>query len=136
MQTVLSELGADVSVILRSAGLPQDLFSKPEASVRLEEVDRLLTHCKRETARDDIGFRVGELSSAAVIGIVGLVSVNCDTVREAWKTIADGLKTSDTLGHVTFSAFGGKRMSAMNWSRATSRTPNTSRIARSPPSST
>jgi AraC-like DNA-binding protein len=108
MAKVLSDLGADVASILRAAGLPQDLFSKPDASVRLEEVDRLLTQCKKETGRDDIGFRVGELSSAAVIGIVGLVSVNCDTVREAWKTIAVGLKTSDTLGLVTFSASSGE----------------------------
>ncbi len=108
LEGVLSELGVEVAAILSRAGLPQDLFLQPDASVRLEELDRLVTLCRTLSARDDIGFLVGERSAAAVIGIAGLVSLNCDTVREAWQTIAVGLKTSDTLGLVTFSASGGE----------------------------
>ena len=104
--TVLSDFGADAAAILARAGLPHDLLSTPDATVRLKEIDRLLTLCERQTGLDDIGFRVGELGGAAVIGLAGMVSLNCDTVREAWQTIAIGLKTTDTLGLVTLSALG------------------------------
>ena len=103
---VLSGLGVDAATILRRAALPHDLLSNPEATLRREELDRLLTLCAQQTGRDDIGFRVGELGGAAVIGLAGMVSLNCDTVREAWETVAVGLKTTDTLGLVTFSAMG------------------------------
>jgi len=106
LASVLSDQGLDAAAILRRAGLPHDLFATPDASVRLDQIDRLLMLCKQQTGLDDIGFRVGELGGAAVIGLAGMVSLNCDTVREAWQTIALGLKTSDTLGFVTLATRG------------------------------
>ncbi len=102
MESVLKDLGADPVEALRDAGLPFDLFARPDASVRLEEIDRLVMCCERLTGCDDFGFRVGERNGAATIGIAGLVSINCETVREAWQTVAIGLKTTDTLGSVVF----------------------------------
>ena len=105
---LMIEFGLDRAECLRAADLPANLFDRPETAVRLSEIDRLLVYCERAAGCDDLGLRIGERKGAASIGIAGLVSINCATIREAWRTVMVGLKTTDTLGAVTLSLSGGR----------------------------
>jgi AraC-like DNA-binding protein len=103
---LMTELGLDRAECLTAAGLPLNLFDRSETTVRLSDVDRLVLHCEKAAGCDDLGFQIGSRQGAASIGVAGLVSINCATVREAWRTIVIGLKTTDTLGAVTLSISG------------------------------
>jgi AraC-like DNA-binding protein len=107
LREVLIALGADPAQVLVSAGMDPGLFSDPERAVAFGELDRLLTECLKTTQCEDVGLRVGEIGGAEVIGLAGLVSLNCATVREGMRTIVDGLKTTNTGGAVILDEVGG-----------------------------
>ena len=52
------------------------------------------------TGCGDIGLHVGVLQGISAAGLVGLVSMNARTVREALEAIISGLKTTDSGGAV------------------------------------
>jgi AraC-like DNA-binding protein len=101
LRDVALSLDANLHDILREVQMDPDLFSDPERIVPFAQADRLLTECLRATGYEDFGLRSGTIGGAAVTGLVGLVSLNCPTVREGLRTIAEGLKTSNTGGAVT-----------------------------------
>jgi len=103
---LMTELGLDQAECLLAADLPLDLVDRPETALRLADVDRLFQHCEKTAGCDDLGFRIGSRQGAATIGVAGLVSINCATIREAWRTVMIGLKTTSTLGAVTLSVAG------------------------------
>jgi len=97
---VLRSLGADPAQILVSAGLEPCLFDSPEKSILYADLDRLLSGAMRATGCRDLGLRVGVLQGIAAAGLVGLVSMNSPTVREALDAIIAGVKTTDGGGSV------------------------------------
>jgi AraC-like DNA-binding protein len=94
VEEVLRSLGADPSKILKAAGLDPHLFSNLDRLVLYSDADRLLTHAISATGCEDFGLRVGMRADATVIGLAGLVSMNCRTVGEAWRTVVEGLRAS------------------------------------------
>jgi len=107
LRDVLVDLGADPAEVLLSAGMDRGTFSDPERAVAFGELDRLVTESLKATQCEDIGFRVGASGGVALVGLAGLVSLNCETVREGLRTIADGLKTTNTGGAVILDEVGG-----------------------------
>ncbi len=63
-------------------------------------MDRLLSEAIRATGCRDLGLHVGVLQGIDAAGLVGLVSMNCLTVRDALGAIIAGLKTTDSGGAV------------------------------------
>jgi AraC-like DNA-binding protein len=107
LRDVLIALGADPAQVLLGAGMDPGLFSDPERTVAFGELDMLLTECLKTTQCEDLGLRVGAIGGAVVVGLAGLVSLNCETVREGLRTIAEGLKTTNTGGAVILDEVGG-----------------------------
>ncbi len=97
---VLRSLGADPAQVLESAGLEPNLFDCPEKTVLYTDLDRLLSEAMRATGCRDMGLHVGVLEGISAAGLVGLVSLNSRTVREALDALVAGLKTSDGGGAV------------------------------------
>ncbi len=100
MADLLRSLGADPAQVLESAGLEPNLFDDLERTILYTELDRLLSEAMRATGCRDVGLHIGVLQGIAAAGLVGLVSMNCRTVREALEAIIAGLKTSDGGGVV------------------------------------
>ena len=97
---VLRSLGTDPTQILESAGLAPDLFDSPEKTILYTDLDRLVSEAMRATGCRDLGLHVGVLQGIAAAGLVGLVSMNAPTVRDALVAIVAGLKTTDSGGAV------------------------------------
>jgi len=97
---VLRSLGADPAQILESAGHEPDLFDRPEKTILYTDLDRLLSEAIRATGCRDLGLHVGVLQGIDAAGLVGLVSMNSVTVRDALGAIIAGLKTTDSGGAV------------------------------------
>ncbi len=100
MQDVLRSLGTDPARVLESAGLEPDLLEHPEKTILYTDLDRLLSEAVRATGCRDVGLHVGVLQGISAAGLVGLVSMNARTVREALEAIIAGLKTTDSGGAV------------------------------------
>ncbi len=97
---VLRSLGSDPAKILESAGLEPNLFDSLERTILYTDLDRLVSEAMRATGCRDLGLRVGVLQGIAAAGLVGLVSMNSVTVRDALGAIIAGLKTTDSGGAV------------------------------------
>jgi AraC-like DNA-binding protein len=97
---VLRSLGADPGRILESAGLDPNLFERPETAILYADLDRFLSEAMRATGCRHLGLYIGVEQGIAAAGLVGLVSLNSRTVREALQAIIVGLKTSDGGGAV------------------------------------
>ncbi len=100
LANVLQSLGVDPATVLESASLEPKLFDCPEKTVLYTDLDRLLSEAMRATGCRDVGLHIGVLQGIAAAGLVGLVSLNSRTVREALDAIISGLKTSDGGGAV------------------------------------
>ncbi len=98
---VLRSLGADPARILECAGLEPNLFDDLERTIPYTDLDRLLSEAMRATGCRDVGLHIGVLQGVTAAGLPGLVSMNSPTVREAWRAIIAGLKTTDSGGAVT-----------------------------------
>jgi len=94
----LRELGADVDVVLRRAGLDSRVFSNHENVISFAALGRLTRECVDATDCESFGLRVGARTKASAIGLTGLVSVNSPTVREALQVVIGTLKTTETGG--------------------------------------
>jgi AraC-like DNA-binding protein len=94
VEEVLRSLGADPGKVLQAAGLDPHLFSNLERMVLYSDADRLFTYAISATGCEDFGLRVGMRADATVIGLAGLMSMNCRTVGEAWRTVVEGLRAS------------------------------------------
>jgi AraC-like DNA-binding protein len=94
VEEVLRSLGVDPGKVLQAAGLDPHLFSNLDRMVLYSDADRLFTYAIAATGCEDFGLRVGMRADATVIGLAGLVSMNCRTVGEAWRTVVEGLRGS------------------------------------------
>jgi AraC-like DNA-binding protein len=100
---VLRELGVSPDIILKAAGITPELFANPENTLPYAEASRLVARCSAATECDDFGLRLGIQSGPPTIGLTGLVSVSCPTVREGLQVIVSTLQTSDTGGRAFLS---------------------------------
>lgn len=97
---VLRSFGADPREVLESVGLEPNLFDSLERTILYTDLDRLLSEAMRATGCRDLGLHVGVLQGVDATGLVGLVSMNSLTVRDALGAIIAGLKTTDSGGAV------------------------------------
>ncbi len=89
---VMRTFGADPAEVLESAGLAPDLFDSLERTILYTDLDRLVSVAMRATGCRDLGLHVGVLQGIDAAGLVGLVSMNSATVREALGAIIAGLR--------------------------------------------
>jgi AraC-like DNA-binding protein len=94
VEEVLRSLGVEPGKVLQAAGLDPHLFSNLDRTVLYSDADRLFTFAIAATGCEDFGLRVGMRADATVIGLAGLLSMNCRTVGEAWRTVVEGLRAS------------------------------------------
>jgi AraC-like DNA-binding protein len=99
LDDVLRSLGADPAQILENVGLEPNLFVNLERTILYSDLE-LLSEAMRATGCRDLGLHVGILQGIDAAGLVGLVSMNSPTVRDALGVIVAGLKTTDGGGAV------------------------------------
>ncbi len=99
----MREFGADPDAVLRVAGVDPGLFANSNNDMPFAMLGTLISECVKATGCECFGLRVGTRMDATAMGLTGIVSLHAPTVREALRTVADGLKTSDTGGAIVFS---------------------------------
>ena len=72
---LLNDFGIDLGTVLVDAGLPADLFSRPETLVTYPQLERLLLACEQRSACDYFGMLRGQRSRLANMGLAGQVAL-------------------------------------------------------------
>ena len=75
LANLLQDLGIDLGAMLRSAGLPGDLFSDRENLVTYQRLERLLLACEQLSGCDYFGMLLGQRSRLADMGLAGQVAL-------------------------------------------------------------
>lgn len=83
----LSELGVDVRRILAEAEIDVELFAKPNALLRLDQVERFIDAAEALTGRTDLGFELGKALKLTSHNIVGFAILSSPNVAYALRLV-------------------------------------------------
>ncbi len=84
----LEEMGVSVAAVLRSAGLPQDLFNQPRILVTTEELFALWRGIGRVSSDPAIGLQLGTESKAEHFDPIALAALSTSSFGEAMRQTA------------------------------------------------
>lgn len=80
---VLAQGRVDLPAILRAARIAPGTLDKPDATLRVAQVDRLVQEVFARTGRTDLAFDIGKLLTASAHSFVGFAMLNSATVDQA-----------------------------------------------------
>lgn len=80
---LLAQARVDVSDLLRELRLTPSRLTRPEATIKFSQVDRLLTRIDERLQRSDIAFDLGKLLKASAHSFVGFGMLNSETLDQA-----------------------------------------------------
>ena len=75
--------GLDLTALLESVGLSMPALARPEAQIRVSDVDRLLVRAAEISSRSDLGFELGKRLSASSHSFVGFGMLNSRNLDQA-----------------------------------------------------
>src|SRR5271169_1130330 len=80
---ILHGLGADLKAIMSAVGVDPEILADPESVMPFSTLGRLMHECVGATGCEHFGLLVGQRTSAASLGFVGLLVEHTPTVRAA-----------------------------------------------------
>ena len=79
----ISELGADPAQVFADAGIPADLFAKPENTISFQALEDLLERCVAATGCQHFGLLLGAGAIGNSFGVLGEIMQHCADVGTA-----------------------------------------------------